>query len=214
MANIPLWASQVVLVVKAPPAKCRRCMRYGFDPWVGKIPWRRAWQPTLVFLPGESHGQRSQAGYSPWGHKESDTTEQVSMHITCQCSIVYITRIFFTHSSVDGHLRFFHVLATVNSAAVNTGVHVSFLKMRLTLASYWTYHASCKCGELQFLFYLKNIYLFGSARSQLHYSRSLVAAFGILFPDQGSNTGPLHWERGVLASRPPGKSWGACMFFN
>ena len=46
------------------------------DPWVGKIPWRRAWQPTLVFLPGDSHGQRSLAGYSPWGGKESDTTEE------------------------------------------------------------------------------------------------------------------------------------------
>ena len=49
--------------------------RCGFDPWVGKIPWRRAWQPTPVFLPGESHGQRSLAGYSPQGRKESDTTE-------------------------------------------------------------------------------------------------------------------------------------------
>ena len=39
----------------------------GFDPWVGKIPWRMAWQPTPVFLPGESHGQRSLAGYSPTG---------------------------------------------------------------------------------------------------------------------------------------------------
>ena len=46
-----------------------------FDPWVGKIPWSRAWQPTPVFLPGDSHGQRSLAGYSPWGCKESDTTE-------------------------------------------------------------------------------------------------------------------------------------------
>jgi len=44
------------------------------DPQVGKIPWRRAWQPTPVFLPGESHGQGSLAGYSPWGCKESDTT--------------------------------------------------------------------------------------------------------------------------------------------
>ena len=52
----------------------------GFDPWVGKIPWRRAWQFTPVFLPGESHGQRSLAGYSLWGHKESDTTEQLSTH--------------------------------------------------------------------------------------------------------------------------------------
>ena len=49
-----------------------------FDPWVGKIPWRRAWQPTPVFLPGESHRQRSLAGYSPWGHKESGTTERSS----------------------------------------------------------------------------------------------------------------------------------------
>jgi len=48
-----------------------------FDPWVGKIPWRKAWQPTLVFSPGESHGQRSVAGYNPWGHKESDMTEVI-----------------------------------------------------------------------------------------------------------------------------------------
>ena len=41
-----------------------------------KICWRREWQPTPVFLPGRSHGQRSLVGYSPWGHKESDTTEQ------------------------------------------------------------------------------------------------------------------------------------------
>ena len=47
----------------------------GVHLWVGKIPWRRKWQPTPVFLPGESHGQRSLAGYSPQGHKESDTTE-------------------------------------------------------------------------------------------------------------------------------------------
>ena len=48
--------------------------RPGFDPWVGKIPWRRKWQPTPVLLPGESHGQRSLVSYSPWGRKESDTT--------------------------------------------------------------------------------------------------------------------------------------------
>jgi len=46
-----------------------------FNPWVRKIPWREKWQPTPVFLPGESHGQRSLVGYSPWGRKESDTTE-------------------------------------------------------------------------------------------------------------------------------------------
>ena len=45
-----------------------------FDPWVGKIPWRRKWQLTPVFLPGESHRQRSLVGYSPWGLKELDIT--------------------------------------------------------------------------------------------------------------------------------------------
>ena len=44
-------------------------------PGLGKAPWKRAWQPILVFLPGESHGQRSLVGYSPWGCQESDTTE-------------------------------------------------------------------------------------------------------------------------------------------
>ena len=46
-----------------------------FNPWVGKIPWRRKREPTPVLLPGKSNGQRSLVGYSPWGHKESDTTE-------------------------------------------------------------------------------------------------------------------------------------------
>ena len=50
----------------------RRCW---FNPGVGKIPWRWKWQPTPVFLPGKSHGQRSLAGYWPWGHKEPDTTK-------------------------------------------------------------------------------------------------------------------------------------------
>ena len=54
---------------------CLQCGRPGFDPWVRKMPWRRKLQPTPVFLPGKSHGQRNLVGYSPWGHKESDTTE-------------------------------------------------------------------------------------------------------------------------------------------
>ena len=63
------FVSRVFLVaqkVKNPP---------GFDPGVGKIPWKRAWQPTPVLLPGESRGQRSLEGYSPWDRKEWDTTE-------------------------------------------------------------------------------------------------------------------------------------------
>ena len=52
----------------------------GFDPWVGKIPWRRERQPTPLFLPGEFHGRRSLASYSPWGHKESDMSENPLQH--------------------------------------------------------------------------------------------------------------------------------------
>ena len=55
------------------------CGRPGFNPWVGKIPWSRKWQPTPVLLPGESHEGRSLVGYSPWGHKESDMTERVTL---------------------------------------------------------------------------------------------------------------------------------------
>ena len=52
-------------------------MRHKFTPWVGKISWRRAWQPSPVFLSGESHGQRRLAGYSPWGCKELEMTEVI-----------------------------------------------------------------------------------------------------------------------------------------
>ena len=55
-----------------------QCRRHRFDPW--KIPWRRKRQPTPVFLPGKFHGQRSMAGYSPWGCRELDMTEQLSTH--------------------------------------------------------------------------------------------------------------------------------------
>ena len=63
-----------MLVVKNSPANAG-FIRDRFNPWVGKIAWRRKWQPTPVFFPGEFHGQRSLVGYSPWGFKESDRTE-------------------------------------------------------------------------------------------------------------------------------------------
>ena len=62
--GLPRWLSG-----KESTCQCTIHRRFRFDPWVGKSPWRRKWQPTLVFLPGESHGQRSLAVYSPWGHK-------------------------------------------------------------------------------------------------------------------------------------------------
>ena len=66
----------MVLVVKNPSANGGH-MRPKFDPWVGKISWRRTWQPTPVFLPGEYHGQRSLVGYSPCGRTELDMTEAI-----------------------------------------------------------------------------------------------------------------------------------------
>ena len=58
---------------------CLQCWRPGFDPWVGKIPCRREWQPTPVFLPGEFNGQGSLAGYSPWGRKELVKTKRFTL---------------------------------------------------------------------------------------------------------------------------------------
>ena len=64
--GLPWWVS-------GKESACQ-CRRHRYHPWVGKILWRRKWHPTPVFLTGKSHGQRSLAGYSPWSHKESDTT--------------------------------------------------------------------------------------------------------------------------------------------
>jgi len=58
-----------------------QCRRPGFNPWVSKIPQRKEWLPTPVFLPGKFHGQRSPAGYNPRGHTELDTTEQLTLSL-------------------------------------------------------------------------------------------------------------------------------------
>ena len=70
------WASLVAQLVKNLPA-----VQETQDPWDGKIPWRRKWQPTPVSLPGISHGQRSLVGCNPWGHKELGKTEQLTLKL-------------------------------------------------------------------------------------------------------------------------------------
>ena len=81
---------------------CPQCGRPRFNPWVGKIPWRRKSQPTPVFLPGRSHQQRSLIGYSPWGCKESDTTERlhfllrlVQWFVEASYRVRFVLRFFF-----------------------------------------------------------------------------------------------------------------------
>ena len=72
--RLPWWLRQ--------ERSCLQCERPGFDPWVGKIPCRREWLLTPVFWPGESHEQKSLEGYSPWGRKESDMTEQLTLSLS------------------------------------------------------------------------------------------------------------------------------------
>ena len=74
---------------KESACQCRISKRYRFHPWVRKIPWRREWVPTLVFLPGKSHGL-----YSPWSRRESDTTEQLSLSHFNLCTPVFIATQF------------------------------------------------------------------------------------------------------------------------
>ena len=117
--------------------------RPGFDPWVRMIPWRRKRQPTPVCLPGEAYGQRSLVVYSPWGHKEMDTTERLqftSLHFTSTA----ITDFFFpfSHGLTDfcllrevffsliptfllPHIPYIYILL-VNSTAIITTDYIKF----------------------------------------------------------------------------------------
>ena len=72
LSGIKYGASQMALVLKNSPVNAGN-MRHGFNPWFRKIPWRRAWQPTPIFLPGESHGQKNLAGYSPGSQRVNKT---------------------------------------------------------------------------------------------------------------------------------------------
>ena len=87
---IKLFYRRFLHMVQTVKCLCLQCGRPRFDPWVRKILWRRIWRPTPVFLPGKSHGQRSVVGYIPWGHKESDMTEQ--LHFNSSSSRVGLLR--------------------------------------------------------------------------------------------------------------------------
>ena len=86
-----------------------QCRRPGSDPWVGKIPWRRAWQPTPVFLPGESHGQRSLTGCRPWASqrvRHEWATKHSEGHSKFQILRIYSYRHFLVYIFSNDSIRF------------------------------------------------------------------------------------------------------------
>ena len=131
--------------------------RLGFNPWVGKIPWRRKLQPTPVFLPGKLHGQKSLVDYSPWDHKESNMTEWLSMRAR-------------THTHT--HIRCKYSIYSHFQARNVTSLNVELEEMhKVNLRSYmiWFPHTTC------FLFCLEditNIHTDGS--TQMHIKASWI----------------------------------------
>ena len=110
------------LMVRNPPCQCRRPR---FHPWVGKIPWRRPWQPTPVFSPGKSHGQRSLVGYSPWGGSQRDTTEHVHISNYLCWKTFYLS---WTNAFIKYNKR--NLLQKWNKHKQNTYKALFFLVMR------------------------------------------------------------------------------------
>ena len=104
----------------------RRSKRGGFDPWVRKILWRRKRQPTPVVLPEEPHGQRSLAGYSPWGHKELDMTERgmhAWKHQHCTLAVGLTQVSSFSHScpvDIFAHLQFIFIKVFQQNARIKS----------------------------------------------------------------------------------------------
>ena len=92
LLGLPRWLSG-----KEPTCLCRGCR---LNPWLRKMPWRRKWHATAVFLPGKSHGQRSLVGYSPWGRKETET--RLSAHT--QMKYLLNTCLFFLLLSLRTNL--------------------------------------------------------------------------------------------------------------
>ena len=142
--------------------KTQRC---GFNPWVGKIPWRREWQPTPVFLSGESHGPRSLVGYSPWGSKDLDRTEWLSTYTLLyaeHCKIIFLkVRFLKWNYWLVGYRHFFSILTNCyqnNSShppptcyvrkILGSGLcqghlvqDILYISCILTLISHWFVHA-------------------------------------------------------------------------
>ena len=116
---------------KESACQCRGCKRWRFDTWIGKIPWSRKWQFTPVFLPGKSHRQRSLAGYSSWGCKESDTSERErALMPTHACMHVH------THTHTHTHTHSIWEQSYPNLGKFST---ILFTLVSMLLSTVWFY---------------------------------------------------------------------------
>ena len=106
-SSFSLLVNSTIFIVLGLPGKestCQ-CRRFKFDPWVRKIPWKRKCPLIPVFLPGKFHGQRNPAGYSPWSHKESDTTDWAT-HAHTYIDLISCDFLRLTYSSSFFSFRF------------------------------------------------------------------------------------------------------------
>ena len=115
--HLPMCLKQMAQLVEN-LSTYRRHRRRRFEPWIRKIPWRRKLQPTPVFLPEKSHVQRSLVGCSPWGHKESDTTEQ-NTQTKCLTSILWIFFILIYFYSNHHPIKFLFTSLLLNVLLIN-----------------------------------------------------------------------------------------------
>ena len=145
---------------------CLLCRRLGFKLWVRKIPWRRKWQPTLVFLSGKSHGQRSLAGCSPWGCKRVGHNLATKEHTyVCVCICIYM--------GCPGSLLLCSGFLQLWQAGATRQLQRSGFLLQWLPPTAW---ALGRVGSV-------------AAAREL----SCPVACGI-FLDQGSNLRPLHWQ--------------------
>ena len=107
-------------------------------PWVGMIPWRREWLPIPVFLPGEFHGQKSLAGYSPWGHKELDVTERLTASL--------FTRPFQLRAQAGEELS--HLLSTSHRVGPTPAALHALYKLFLP--------QTCKCNPVSLIWWARD----------------------------------------------------------
>ena len=150
---------------------CLECGRPGFDPWVGKIPWRRKWQPTPVLLPGESHGGRSLVCCSPWGHKESDMTER--LHFTSDSYLYIFQKVVITCFCLHFSFPYFYniIEASFSYQFINFKNHLYIHFFMTHLLTAWKKSSQQSFGfdswnSVSSLFFQMNIWERNSARGK------------------------------------------------